>query len=128
MPFSILCVEDEQDLSSLVRFHLEHAGFLVETAETGRAAIQSVSRHRPDLILLDLMLPDIDGFGVCEILRRSAATATIPIVMVTAWASNDARDIGLELGALDYVRKPFSPNELVNRVQRLLALSPGHPG
>ena len=68
------------------------------------------------------MLPDIDGFGVCEILRRQPATATIPIVIVSAWAAPDSRHLGLELGALDYVTKPFSPKTLVERVQRLLDL------
>lgn len=127
MPIQILCVEDEHDLSALVQFHLELAGFAVVTAASGRAALEAVSRCQPDLILLDLMLPDIDGFGVCEILRRSAVTATIPIMMVTAWATPEARGISLDLGALDYIQKPFNPSELVNRVKRLLALQSTGP-
>ena len=70
------------------------------------------------------MLPDIDGFGVCEILRREPATATIPILILTAWATKDARHLGLELGALDYLTKPFSPKELVERVRRLMGMRP----
>jgi DNA-binding response OmpR family regulator len=77
-------------------------------------------------VLLDLMLPDIDGFAICEILRRQAATATIPIVIVSAWQSDDSRGLGLELGALDFLTKPFSPKVLVERVMRLLNLrTPG---
>jgi len=94
----------------------------VLTAATGREALDSVAAQCPDLIILDLMLPDIDGFGICEILRRHAATATIPIVILTAWATNDAQHLGLELGALDYMTKPFSPKMLVARVQHLLSL------
>ncbi len=120
-PF-ILSVDDEQDVTDLVQFHLTRAGYEVATAATGSEALLAVGRRRPDLILLDLMLPDIDGFGVCEILRRDAATAAIPIVILTAWATTDARSLGLELGALDYLIKPFSPRELTERVQRLLGL------
>ena len=123
----ILSVDDEQDVTDLVRFHLVRAGCEVQTAATGRDAIDCVQLRRPNLILLDLMLPDIDGFGVCEILRRQPETATIPIVILTAWATPDARNLGLDLGALDYLTKPFSPKELVERVQRLLSLRPPAP-
>jgi DNA-binding response OmpR family regulator len=123
---TILTVDDEQDVTALVSFHLARAGYEVFTASSGREALDSVRNRRPDLILLDLMLPDIDGFGVCEILRRQPATATIPIVILTAWATNDARHLGLELGALDYLTKPFSPKDLVARVERLLSLR-SHP-
>lgn len=120
----ILSVDDESDVTELVRFHLARAGCEVMTADNGRDALRAVAERRPDLILLDLMLPDIDGFGVCEILRRDPATAAIPIVILTAWATTDARHLGLELGALDYLTKPFSPRELTDRVQRLLNLRP----
>lgn len=115
----ILAVDDEQDVTDLVRFHLMKAGYHVETAATGREALVAVNKRRPDLILLDLMLPDIDGFGVCEILRRDPATATIPIVILTAWTTPDAHNLGMELGALEYLTKPFSPRELTERIQRL---------
>lgn len=116
----ILAVDDEPELTDLMHYHLVRAGHHVTTASNGWEAIHAVRANRPDIILLDLMLPDLDGFGVCEILRREAATATIPIIIVSAWASTDSRNLGLELGALDYITKPFSPQELVERVNRLL--------
>lgn len=122
MPFTLLSVDDERDVTDLVSYHLRRSGHTVITAASGREALERVHAQRPDLILLDLMLPDIDGFGVCEILRRQPETATIPIIILTAWATKDARHLGLELGALDYLTKPFSPRELVERVHKMLAL------
>ena len=122
MPPTILSVDDERDVTDLVSFHLTRAGFSVLTAASGREALDLIAIRNPDLIILDLMLPDIDGFGICEILRRHVATATIPIIILSAWATNDAHHLGLELGALDYVTKPFSPKKLVERVQHLLSL------
>lgn len=119
-PSKILAVDDESDLLELMRFHLVRAGHEVATAANGWEAIDAVRLNRPDIILLDLMLPDLDGFGVCEMLRRDPATATIPIVIISAWASSDSRHLGLELGALDYITKPFSPKELVSRVNQLM--------
>lgn len=119
-PAKILAVDDEPDLIDLMQYHLVRAGHDVTTATNGWEAIHSIRQNRPDLILLDLMLPDLDGFGVCEILRHDPRTATIPIVIVSAWASSDSRHLGLELGALDYLTKPFSPHELVERVNRLI--------
>jgi two-component system alkaline phosphatase synthesis response regulator PhoP len=116
----ILAVDDEPALADLMYYHLTRAGHAVTTAASGWEAIHAVRSTRPDIILLDLMLPDLDGFGVCEILRRDPATATIPIIIVSAWASTDSRNLGLELGALDYITKPFSPAELVARVDHLL--------
>ena len=120
----ILSVDDEQDVTDLVRFHFGKAGYEVLTAASGREAIETIRCHRPDLVLLDLMLPDIDGFGVCEILRRTANTAAIPIVILSAWSTTDSRHVGLELGVLDYVTKPFGPKDLVFRVSRLLQRCP----
>ncbi len=122
----ILSVDDERDVTRLVEFHLHRAGYDVMTAANGREALEAVLARRPTLILLDLMLPDIDGFGVCEILRRQPETATIPIILLTAWATPDARDVGLDLGALDYLTKPFSPRDLVARVNRLIPLETGN--
>lgn len=116
----ILAVDDEPELTDLMQYHLVRAGHDVTTAANGWEAIACVRANRPDIILLDLMLPDLDGFGVCEILRRDPQTATIPIVIVSAWSSPDSRNLGLELGALDYLTKPFSPQELVERVNRLV--------
>jgi DNA-binding response OmpR family regulator len=116
----ILAVDDEPELTELMHYHLVRAGHDVTVAANGWEAINAVRQNRPDIILLDLMLPDLDGFGVCEILRRDPRTATIPIIIVSAWASSDSRHLGLELGALDYITKPFSPSALVERVNRLL--------
>ena len=120
----ILSVDDELDVTDLVRFHFGEAGYEVLTATNGREAIETIRCRRPDVVLLDLMLPDIDGFGVCEILRYNANTATIPIVILSAWSTTDARHVGLELGALDYITKPFSPKNLVARVNKLLQWRP----
>jgi DNA-binding response OmpR family regulator len=120
----ILSVDDEPDVTDLVRFHFGEAGYEVLTATSGREAIETIRCRRPDVVLLDLMLPDIDGFGVCEILRYNANTATIPIVILSAWSTTDARHVGLELGALDYITKPFSPKNLVARVNKLLQWRP----
>ena len=121
----ILAVDDEPELTELITYHLGRLGYQVTTAANGWEAIDSIHRERPDVILLDLMLPDLDGFGVCELLRRDPATATIPIIIISAWASLDSRNLGLELGALDYITKPFSPHELVERVNHFISLRAG---
>ena len=118
---TVLSIDDEPDVLELIRFHLTRAGCEVVTAVSGREALEVIRSRRPDLVLLDLMLPDIDGFALCELLRRQAATATIPIVIVSAWSTDDSRVLGLELGALDFLTKPFSPKELVTRVLGLLS-------
>jgi DNA-binding response OmpR family regulator len=116
----ILVVEDDPDLVELLSFNLRGCGFAVSTAGDGLDALQKARALIPDLILLDLMLPELDGFGVCEILRREPETAKIPIIMVTAMSSQFARLAGLEAGANDYITKPFSPKQLIARVQALL--------
>jgi DNA-binding response OmpR family regulator len=121
MPQLILVVDDESDIVDLIGLNLIAAGYEVMTASTGRAALEKVAARRPDLILLDLMLPDIDGFGVCEILRSNEANATIPIIITSIWRSAGARRLGRELGAFDYLAKPFLPDQLIDRVQRTLA-------
>ncbi len=116
----ILVVDDEPDVVELVVFNLKAAGFVVVTAEDGREALQTTKTARPDLIVLDVMLPELDGLEVCKLLRRDAATAAVPIIMLTAKAEEVDRVLGLELGADDYLTKPFSPRELVLRVKGLL--------
>lgn len=116
----ILVVDDEPDAVELVQFNLKGAGYDVVTAADGEEAIEKARTTFPNLIVLDLMLPEVDGLEVCKILRRDPRTAGIPIIMLTAKAAEIDRVLGLELGADDYVTKPFSPRELVLRVKRLL--------
>lgn len=116
----ILVVDDEPDALELVGFNLKQAGFEVITADDGAEALKKAREAVPDLILLDLMLPEMDGIEVCKALRRDVATAAIPVIMLTAKAAEIDRVLGLELGADDYVTKPFSPRELVLRVKNLL--------
>lgn len=113
-------VDDEPDAVELVAFNLKNAGFDVITAEDGEVALTKARTFSPDLIVLDVMLPAVDGLEVCKILRRDPATAELPIIMLTAKAGEIDRVLGLELGADDYVTKPFSPRELVLRIKNLL--------
>src|SRR5438445_6904457 len=117
----ILVVDDEPDAVELVEFNLKSAGYEVVTASDGSEALKKAKACSPDLIVLDLMLPEVDGLEVCKILRRDPATSGIPILMLTARAAEMDRVIGLELGADDYVTKPFSPRELLLRIKKLLA-------
>jgi DNA-binding response OmpR family regulator len=116
----ILVVDDDTDLVQLLAFNFKAAGYAVGTASDGVEALKKARSLKPDLILLDLMLPELDGFAVCEILRQSAATASVPIVLLTARSGEIARYAGLEAGATDYVTKPFSPAELVARINAIL--------
>jgi phosphate regulon transcriptional regulator PhoB len=119
----ILVVEDEPDIRELVRYNLEQAGFRVAEAEDGETALHKVRTEQPALVILDLMLPEGDGLEICRILRGERATASLPIVMLTAKAAEVDRILGLEFGADDYVTKPFSPRELVARVRAVLRRS-----
>jgi two-component system phosphate regulon response regulator PhoB len=116
----VLVVDDEPDALELVEFNLKAAGFEVVTAPDGETALNKARSLLPALIVLDIMLPEMDGMEVCRILRRDPVTAAIPIIMLTAKAGEIDRVVGLELGADDYVTKPFSPRELVLRVRGLL--------
>lgn len=116
----ILVVDDEPDALEVIGFKLKEAGFTPVFAADGGKAIAAVRQERPDLIVLDVMLPEIDGMEVCKLLRRDPSTAAIPIIMLTAKAGEMDRVLGLELGADDYVTKPFSPRELVLRIKKLL--------
>jgi two-component system alkaline phosphatase synthesis response regulator PhoP len=120
MTAKILVVDDEPDIVELVSFNLKAEGFEVFSAASGPEALNLARAVLPDLIVLDLMLPDLDGVAVCEILHRLPSTAPIPIIMLTAWSSELARSIGLENGAKDYLTKPFSPRELVVRIRNTL--------
>lgn len=119
----VLVVDDEPDAVELIAFNLKAAGFKVIKASSGLEALRLVKTRPPDLIVLDLMLPEVDGLEVCKMLRRESETASIPIIMVTARASEIDRVLGLEFGADDYVTKPFSPRELVLRVKNLVRRS-----
>lgn len=116
----ILVVEDDPDIGHLVTRYLEKAGFSVELLTSGRDALAAVTANPPDLLVLDLMLPHVGGLEICRAVRGTAATSTVPIIMLTARAEESERIVGLELGADDYMAKPFSPNELVARVRALL--------
>lgn len=116
----VLVVEDEHDLQDLLRFNLEREGYSVMTADTGERALDLAQRAAPDLILLDLMLPGVDGLTVCKTLRAEAATASIPVVMLTAKGEEADIVLGLELGADDYITKPFSPRVLLARIGAVL--------
>lgn len=117
---TILIVEDEEDIAGLIAHHMEAAGFKAVVAYNGAAAFREMEKHLPDLILLDLMLPDTDGTEVCKLIKQKEATRHIPIIMVTAKAEEVDRIVGLELGADDYVVKPFSTRELTLRVKGVL--------
>lgn len=116
----VLIVEDEPDIRDLLAFHLEREGYQVSKSRTGIDALRQISASPPDLVLLDIMLPELDGLEVCRRLRRESATAALPIVMLTAKGDEVDRVLGLELGADDYIVKPFSPKELVARVRAVL--------
>ena len=120
LPKKILVVEDEPDILQLVKLYLEKEGFRTATAVNGAQALKKVKEDKPDLIVLDLMLPEIDGLEVCKRLRSVPDTAMLPIIMLTAKAEESDTVIGLELGADDYVAKPFSPKALVARIKALL--------
>lgn len=119
MPSRILVVEDDPDIAELVEHHLSRAGYATSVVGTGAAALERI-RERPDLVLLDLMLPGLSGFEICRKMRSDPQTATVPIIMLTARAEEESRVQGLELGADDYVTKPFSPRELVARLRAVL--------
>jgi two-component system phosphate regulon response regulator PhoB len=116
----ILVVEDETDLADLVAWNLRQNGYHVTTASRGAIALAEIRRQRPDLVVLDLMLPDMPGTEVCKRIRREAGTEKLPVIMVTAKGEEVDRVVGFEVGADDYVVKPFSPRELVLRVGAVL--------
>jgi two-component system phosphate regulon response regulator PhoB len=116
----ILVVDDEPEAVELLEFNLKQAGFDVITAGDGDEALKKAKASTPALVVLDLMLPEVDGLEVCKLLRRDPLTARIPVLMLTAKAAEIDRVLGLELGAEDYVTKPFSPRELILRIRKIL--------
>jgi two-component system phosphate regulon response regulator PhoB len=116
----ILLVDDEAEIVELLEYNLRQAGYTVVTARDGASALAEIRRQRPDIILLDLMLPDVAGTEICRRLRRDASTQTIPVIMITARGEEIDRVVGFEIGADDYIVKPFSPRELVLRIGAVL--------
>ena len=113
----IVLIEDDPDLYSLIQYNLEKDGFAMTGAQTGKGALELCRRERPDLILLDIMLPDSDGLEICKAIRANSELAHIPVIFLTARASETDRIVGLELGAHDYIVKPFFIRELIARVK-----------
>jgi DNA-binding response OmpR family regulator len=120
MPNRILVAEDDPDIASLLAHYLQKAGFEADIVSAGKDVLPRVRKLQPDLLLLDLMMPGQDGLEVCRAMRADDNTAAIPIIMVTAKGEESDRIVGLELGADDYITKPFSPGEVVARVRALL--------
>lgn len=122
----ILVIEDDPDLVELLRYNLERESYRVTSAGTGSEGLSELRRERPDLVILDLMLPEISGFEVCRRLRKNSETQNLPVIMLTARSEEADVIAGIELGADDYIKKPFSPRELVARVGAVLRRV-GHP-
>lgn len=116
----ILIVEDEKDIVKMLEYNLKKEGFKTLSARDGESAVNLAGKEHPDLVLLDLMLPGIDGLEVCKRLKSEKKTASIPIIMLTAKSQESDKIVGLELGADDYVTKPFSPRELIARIKAVL--------
>jgi DNA-binding response OmpR family regulator len=119
MPKKIFIIEDEKDIRDLLELYLKREGYIVQSAKDGEAGLQKIAKERFDLILLDLMLPQMDGLEVCRVLRSQPKTADLLVIMVTAKTEEADRIVGLEMGADDYITKPFSPREVVARVKAI---------
>ncbi|MDB6053352.1 MAG: phoP 4 [Verrucomicrobiales bacterium] len=120
MKHTILIVDDEQDYLDLLQFTLMRAGFDVVTAQNGAQALNIVEYNRPHLVILDLMMPEIIGYGVCEILRKSQVGRDIPILIISACSNEDVRRVGLECGANDFLSKTISSRDLIRKINHLL--------
>jgi len=116
----ILIIEDEIDIANLVGFNFERNGYSVDIAHDGREGLEKILKNQPDLVILDLMLPEIDGYKILKKMQRDTRSHSIPVIMLTAKSQIDDRLKGLELGADDYITKPFSPKELILRAQAIL--------
>ncbi|MGH2826579.1 MAG: response regulator transcription factor [Actinomycetota bacterium] len=118
---TVLVVEDDPDVRELIARKLAQAGFEVHTREDGQAGLEATSEVAPDIVLLDIMMPRLDGIEVCRRMRAEPSTASVPVIMLTAKAQEADVDRGFGVGADDYIIKPFSPRELLNRVRAVLA-------
>ena len=123
-PRTVLVADDDEDILQLVSFRLERAGYTVVTAADGQQALAAARQHQPDLAVLDVMMPGLNGYEVTRQLRADPATAAIPVILLTARVQEADVSRGFEAGADDYLRKPFSPQELRSRVQAILARRP----
>lgn len=124
----ILIVEDEVDIAALISFNLERAGYRVDMAHDGREGLEKILHEQPDLVILDLMLPGMDGYAILKEMQRDPRTHSTPVLMLTAKSQTDDRIRGLESGADDYLTKPFSPKELLLRVQAIIKRNRSTPG
>ena len=121
MTHRVLVVDDESDITELLSYNFRDAGYEVLVAADGMRAVALAQRWLPEAIVLDLNLPGLDGFAVCEMLRVLPSTRDIPILMLTAFATEQSRKLGLQIGATDYLTKPFSPRDVVARVMELVS-------
>ncbi|MFA4947841.1 MAG: response regulator [Candidatus Krumholzibacteriia bacterium] len=117
----VLVVDDEVNITQILEFSIGAEGFEVITAQNGEEAIEKARREQPDLIILDVMMPKIDGYEACRILKANPLTKNIPVVLLTAKGRDIDKRLGMEVGATDYIVKPFSPNRLVERINQLLS-------
>ena len=117
----ILVVDDEVNITQILEFSIGAEGFEVISAQNGEEAIEKARREQPDLIILDIMMPKIDGYEACRILKANPLTKNIPVVLLTAKGRDIDKRLGMEVGATDYIVKPFSPNRLVERIHQLLS-------
>ncbi len=119
----ILVVDDEVNITQILEFSIGSEGYEVITAANGEEAVDKARREQPDLIILDIMMPKIDGYEACRILKSNPLTKSIPVVLLTAKGRDIDRRLGFEVGATDYIVKPFSPNKLIDRIHELLSCS-----
>jgi two-component system alkaline phosphatase synthesis response regulator PhoP len=117
----VLVVDDEVNITQILEFSIGAEGFEVITAQNGEEAIEKARREQPDLIILDIMMPKIDGYEACRILKANPLTKNIPVVLLTAKGRDIDKRLGMEVGATDYIVKPFSPNRLIERINQLLS-------
>jgi DNA-binding response OmpR family regulator len=117
----VLVVDDEVNITQILEFSIGAEGFEVITAQNGEEAVEKARREQPDLIILDVMMPKIDGYEACRILKANPLTKNIPVVLLTAKGRDIDKRLGMEVGATDYIVKPFSPNRLIERINQLLS-------